>query len=177
MQTDNALDLVVKCKISHQCLYFCRSHVQKSAKKLVFTVFYRILTNFEMTQTLGIWYVDNTHALVCPCIISRRCFYFCRSHVQKSTKKCIFTAFYSILSDFKMTQRLEIWYVNTPPNRVCSSKISSQYHLFCRSYVRKRHFYSIFTAFYQKALHERFHRSRFQFSTDIGYTKPLRNPE
>ena len=93
---DNALDLVVKCKISHQCLYFCGSHVQKSAKKLVFTVFYRILTNFETTQTLGIWYVDNTHALVCPCIISRRCFYFCRSHVQRSKKNAFlqhFTAY------------------------------------------------------------------------------------
>ena len=34
----------------------------------------------------------------------------------------------------------------------------------------------IFTAFFQKALHERIHYSRFRFPTDISYIKPLRNP-
>ena len=96
--------------------------------------------------------------------------------LQKSPKNRFFTAFCSILTNVQMTQRLNIWYVYTTTHLVCPNRISSQCHLFCGSYIRKRHFYSIFTAFIQKALRERFHYSWFQFPTDISYIKPLRNP-
>ena len=98
---DNTLGLVCPCKISRQCSYFCRSHVQKSTKKRVFTAFCSILTDFELRQRLEIWYVDNTHALVCPCIISSKCFYFCGSHVQKSTKN----AFLQHFAAYRRTSR------------------------------------------------------------------------
>ena len=98
---DNTLGLVCPCEISHQCSYFCRSHVQKSTKKCIFTAFCSILTDFELRQRLEIWYVDNTHALVCPCIIPSKCSYFCGSHVQKSTKN----AFLQHFAAYRRTSR------------------------------------------------------------------------
>ena len=67
--------------------------------------------------------------------------------LQKSPKNRFSTAFCSILTNVQMTQRLNIWYVYTTTHLVCPNRISSQCHLFCGSYIRKRHFYSIFTAF------------------------------
>merc|ERR1712228_735219 len=73
-----------------------------------------------------IWNVHFVSPLVCPYKISCQCSHFCRSPVQKCPKNCVFTAFCSILTNFQMTYRPEIWYVNTPLHRVCSRKISSQ---------------------------------------------------
>ena len=103
-----------------------------------------------MFGRLEIWNVHFLSPLVCPYKISCQCSHFCRSPVQKCPKNCVFTAFCSILTNFQMTYRPEIWYVNTPLHRVCSRKISSQCCIHFRSHVQKRHFYSIFTAFFKK---------------------------
>ena len=161
--------------------HFLRQPRLKKYKNYTYTAFFRhscsIITDFPMAQGPGIWQEVHTLTLNCPCKISRQCSYFCRSCVQKCSKNCVFTAFCSILTTFQMTYRPEIWYVYTLLNRVCSRKISSQCCIYFRSHVQKRHFYSIFTAFFQKALYKRFYLSWFQFPTAIGYTKPLRNPE
>ena len=41
----------------------------------------------------------------------------------------------SIISDFPITQRLEIWYVHNSPTLVYPCKISRKCHILCRSHV------------------------------------------
>ena len=49
--------LVCPCKISCQCLDFCRSHAQKGTESHYFAVFYSIKTDFLMSGKFGIWYI------------------------------------------------------------------------------------------------------------------------
>ena len=148
-------------------------------RNYTYTAFLRhfcsILTDFPIAQKPGILYAYHTLTLNCPYKISRQCSHFCRSRVQKCQNN-VFMAFCSILTNFQMTHRPEISYLHMILIRVCSRKISSQCCIFFWSHVQKRHFYSILTAFFQKALCERFHYFYFQFPTDVSYTKPLRNP-
>ena len=57
--------------------------------------------------------------LVCPCIISYHCIDFWGSQAQKGTRNCNFAVFYSIKTDFLMSERLEIWNVRYLPPLVC----------------------------------------------------------
>ena len=82
-------------------------------------------------------YLSNPLTLACPSKTSRQCRIFCRSHVQKSTKNPLFTAFCSILMDFPINLRPKIWQVDNPPNLICPFKISHQCHFFCRSHAQK----------------------------------------
>ena len=145
--------LVCPCKLSCQCLDFCRSHAQKGTKSDYFAVFYSIKTDFPMSGRFEIWYVYFSAPSVCPCTISCQCLDFCRSHAQKGTKTTIFAVFYSIKTDFLMSGRFEIWDVHFIPPLVCLCEISTQ----CLNYFSihaqistKKGIFQHFRAFSQK---------------------------
>ena len=149
-------------------------------RNYTYTAFLRhfcsILTDFPIAQRPGILYAYHTLTLNWPYKISCQCFHFYRSRVQKCQNN-VFMAFCSILTNFQMTHRPEILYLHSS---LFKKNFKSMLHIFWELSPKKaflQHFNSIFTAFFQKALCERFYYSRFQFPTDIGYTKPLRNPE
>ena len=118
--------LVCPCKLSCQCLDFCRSHAQKGTKTTIFAVFYSIKTDFLMSGRFEVWYVHFLAPQVCPCEVSSQCLAFCRIHAQKSTKNHFFAVFYSIKTDFLMSGRFEIWDVHFIPPLVCLCEISTQ---------------------------------------------------
>ena len=104
--------IVCPFKISCQCLDFCGSHAQKGTKNNYFVVFYSIKTDFPMSGRFESWYVYSLALLVCPCKILSECLNFFRSHAQKGTESHYFAVFYSIKTDFLMSGKFGIWYIN-----------------------------------------------------------------
>ena len=87
--------------------------------------------------------------LVCPCKIFWQCLNFYRIHIEKSTKNCKFAVFYSMKTDYMMSGRLEILYINFLAPLDCPCKISCQCLDFCRSHAQKGIKKSIFFSILQ----------------------------
>ena len=137
--------LLCACKISRQCRTFYFGQVSKSIKSCIFIAFLQYFAAYKQTSHLprnlkfGMLSIHLLLSVYIKFHVNAPIF---EGAIYKKVQK---SHFYSILINLQITQRLEIQYEDTPPNRVCPSKISRQCCMFYRNQVQK----SIFTAILQ----------------------------
>ena len=137
----------------------------------IFTAFLGILTKLPMSERIVIWCALKIYVLIYSCEILSQCRNFFGSYVQKGGKNGIYTAFCSILANFPIRSRHEIWWAYSGHIPACPWQISRQCYVFMSGHIWCCTEYPILTSFLQ---YIRVYWQSYRWARDLKFGMHLR---